>query len=155
MSSEVFLGRLDARHAQAERRFAELRAEMSAFKAEFAALLDARLAEMRTEFNAKFAALYKAMVITAITSTLTIILGVGAINATVYTGMLGAFGKGEELGAMYTKLGQRMLEHDAQFNRMMLKQREDFARVEASLDARFAEEKAERARQRNRRAPRQ
>jgi hypothetical protein len=48
-----------------------------------------------------------------------------------------------------------MLEQDAQFNRMMLKQREDFARLEASLDTRFAEEKAERARQRNRRAPRQ
>lgn len=150
MSAEVFYARMDARcaeadarQAQAEVRFAELRA-----------VLDKHVAEMRAEFNAKFASLYKAMIITAITSTLTIILGVGAINATVYTGLLSAFGKGEALGQMYTSLGQRMLEQDAQFNRMMLKQREDFARLEASLEARFTEEKAERARRQNRRAAR-
>jgi hypothetical protein len=161
MSAEVFYARMDARcaeadarQAKAEVRFAQFQAEMSAFKAEIIAVLDERLAEMRAEFNAKFAALYKAMIITAITSALTIILGVGAINATVYTGLLSAFGKGEELGQMYTRLGQRMLEQDAQFNRMILKQREDFARLEATLDARFAEEKAERARQQNRRAAR-
>ncbi|MYN10526.1 hypothetical protein [Pseudoduganella aquatica] len=117
-----------------------------------------KLAKITEEFaaklDAKIAALYKAMIITAITSTLTIILGVGAINATVFTGMLAALDKGEELGTMYTKLGQRMLEQDAQFNRMMLKQREDFARMEAKLEAHIAEEKAERARQQSQRAPR-
>ncbi len=147
MSAEVFFARMDARCARMEAAFElhlrEMDLKLAKITEEFAAKLDA-----------KIAALYKAMIITAITSTLTIILGVGAINATVFTGMLAALDKGEELGTMYTKLGQRMLEQDAQFNRMMLKQREDFARMEAKLEAHIAEEKAERARQQSQRAPR-
>lgn len=142
MSAEVFFARMDARCARMEASMAEQRVEIAATLAEFA-----------VRFDAKIAALYKAMIITAVTSTLTITLGVGAINATVFTGMLAAFDKGDEMGAMYTKLGQRMVEQDARFNQMILKQREDFARLEASLEARLAEEKAERARRRNPRAP--
>lgn len=139
MSAEVFFARMDERCARIE-------AEMSAFKVSMMALMDQRLAEMRVDFNARFAALYKAMIITAITSTLTIILGVGAINATVFTGMLAAMDTGKDAGSMMARLERRMLDQDAQFNRMLLKQREDFARLHAGLDARQERELAERER---------
>ena len=168
MSSETFFARMDARCTKMEAAFEArcLRME-AAFEARcqrIEADMAAKFAALEARIDARLAAMYKAMIITAITSTLTVILGVGAINATVFTGMLSALDKGEELGAMHTKLGQRMVQQDAQFNQMVLKQREDFARLEvkqrehfalleASLEARLAEEKAERARQRNRRAP--
>lgn len=158
MSSEAFFARMDARCTQMDARCTRMEAAMSARMDALAAALiermDQRIAALEARIDAKISSLYKAMIITAVTSTITIILGVGAINATVFTGMLAAMDKGEALGAMYTKLGQRMLEQDAQFNRMMLKQREDFARLETRLDARLEEEKAERARRKNQRAAR-
>jgi hypothetical protein len=122
-------------------------ARMDAMAAALIELMDRRFADMDARFaalEAKLASLYKAMIITAITSTLTIILGVGAVNATVFTGMLAALDTGKDAGAMMTRLEKRMQEQDAQFNRAMLKQTEEFARMRAELDERLERERAER-----------
>lgn len=137
LSSETFFARMDARCTRMEAAF---EARCQRIEADMAA----KLAAIEAKLDAKLAAMQKAMLITAVTSTLTIILGVGAINATVFTGMLAAMDTGREAGAMMTRLEKRMLEQDARFNRAMLQQAEQFARMRAELDARLERERAER-----------
>ena len=158
MSSEAFFARMDARCTRMEASFearclrmeGEFTARMSALEAAMIARMDA----MEECLNARMAAMHRAMIITAITSTLTIILGAGAINATVFTGMLSAMGQGKELGAMMTSLQRQQLDHETRFEHMMQKHKEDFARLDAKLDARIKldSEERERAHQQRMRA---
>jgi hypothetical protein len=150
MSSEAFFARMDERCARMDARCDRMQADFEArcarMEADFQAGLHAMAAALTELMDRRLAALYRAMIITAITSTLTTILGVGAINATVFTGMLSAMSHGKELGAMAAAMQRQQLDHQAGYAQMMLKQKEDFAQLSAKLDARFEQERLERER---------
>ncbi|MBB3120129.1 hypothetical protein [Pseudoduganella violacea] len=94
-----------ANHAELSKRIERLEERLASSIAELKAIiagLDQRVSVLETgfvELKEKFTSLKITVIVTGLSATLTIILGVGAINVSLLSGMIGAFESGRGMGS--------------------------------------------------------
>lgn len=129
-SNDAFLARIDLRFEKMEARMVQFEARVLLALADIQLEMETRFAAMQTEMDKRFTAIHaemdkrfadlrKTIILTGISSTLAVIFGVGAIHATLLSGMLTAFDSGREVSAVYAQLQRQNEASHAQLRQQM------------------------------------
>lgn len=132
-SNDAFLARIDLRFEKMEARMAQFEARVLLALADIRMEMETRFAAIHTDMDKRSADLRKTIILTGISSTLAVIFGVGAINATLLSGMLTAFDSGRDVSAVYAQL-QR---HNEAAHAQVRQQMADAEKTRQASDARL------------------